>query len=102
VNGDGKTDLIAKDSAGTWYVATSGGTQFVSQGAKLQGFAIDSHDSYRLLPGDFNGDRKTDLIAHDSFGNWHVATSDGTNFISQGVKLQGYPGPFSYKILNEM
>ena len=79
-NGDGKTDIIGRDSRGYWYgaetVATgqwAGKLSFTYRGA----FGI-SATWQNVMTGDFNGDGKTDLIGRDARGYWYVGESIAT------------------------
>ena len=79
-NGDGKTDIIGRDSRGYWYgaetVATgqwAGYLSFTYRGA----FGI-SATWQNVMTGDFNGDGKTDLIGRDARGYWYVGESIAT------------------------
>jgi len=84
VNGDGRDDLIAKETnTGTWHVALSTGTSFINQPNWLTGWANVS-SAYNLLVGDFNRDGKADLLAKEqTTGTWYVALSNGAQFVPQ-------------------
>jgi YD repeat-containing protein len=69
-------------------------------------FPIQSHE---LLPGDFNGDGKTDLLnRYGQYGEWHVSYSNGKNFdwgpvfnqFNTWVELPEEPGQPQIDILN--
>lgn len=102
VNGDGQSDLIAKEKnpPGNWYVALSTTdssavpprTRFVPQPQVwLSGWAITS-SAYNLFAADVNGDHKADIIAKEknSPGNWYVAISNGSQFLPQPTALSGW------------
>lgn len=87
VNGDGKSDLIAKDKnpPSRWQVAINSGSAFLPQpSAWLTGWA-DSSEPYNLFAVDVNGDKKADLIAKEknSPGYWYVALNTGSSFVAQ-------------------
>jgi hypothetical protein len=98
-NGDGKTDIVAWNSAsGAWHVALSTGHSFDPSG----GFWISGFGGPGImLTGDFNGDGKTDIAGYNADANaWHVALSTGhsfdpsagfwiTNFGAPGAMLTG-------------
>ncbi|MGC2372824.1 MAG: VCBS repeat domain-containing M23 family metallopeptidase [Solirubrobacteraceae bacterium] len=60
VNGDGKTDLIAVNDAGTWVLGSNGYGAF---SAPQQWANVPFFGTKATLAGDVNGDSKTDLIA---------------------------------------
>jgi hypothetical protein len=83
-NGDGKSDLLFSwtDDAGNFHnsVAISTGSSF----AGAQDWLMNQGQGAQIYVGDFNGDRKTDLMFtwFDGGGNWHnsVALSTGSSF----------------------
>lgn len=85
-DGDGKTEiLVVKDNQS--YVLSvspvSAATGYLYAASVLYTTtAIKS--GYPVYPGDFNGDRKTDLLVrsspNDPFGSWNVLYSTGTSF----------------------
>lgn len=82
-NGDGRDDVVAKDTNGTWYVAQSYGSGFTPAGYvwMSQWAAGDGH---ALGVGDFNGDHRDDVAAKDANGTWYVALSNGSQFVPSG------------------
>ncbi|MDX8048584.1 FG-GAP-like repeat-containing protein [Lentzea sp. BCCO 10_0798] len=87
-NGDGKDDIatFTRGSAGDVFVATSTGTGF-------SGTTVKWHDRFAFdgevpLVGDFNGDKKADIITftRGAAGDAYVALSDGARFVGDGVK----------------
>lgn len=87
VNGDGKSDLIAKDKAppGGWHVAINTGAAFQPQVSQwLTDWATVS-EPYDLFAVDLNNDRRSDLIAKEKNppGNWYVAINNGSAFQPQ-------------------
>lgn len=79
VNGDGKGDIIGRDSkTGNVVVALSVGTTATTS---TWGSLPTSGNWVDIKPADMNGDGRTDLVARDSnTGNWNVLISDGTKF----------------------
>lgn len=90
VDGDGKSDLIAKDkSIARWYVAKSQGNRFEHLFTWNSNFAPS--DAFTFLAGDVTGDGRADLITKENHsGTWNVASSDGGTFIDSGVWLTGW------------
>lgn len=78
-DGDGKTDILVKTTAGQWYVAKSTGNNFSASGPWISNFGIDA--TVRPIVGDFNGDKKTDIGFKTKDGSWFVALSNGQNFL---------------------
>jgi hypothetical protein len=87
-NGDGKDDIatFTRGSAGDVFVATSTGTGF-------SGTTVKWHDRFAFdgevpLVGDFNGDKKADIITftRGAAGDAYVALSDGARFVGDGLK----------------
>jgi FG-GAP-like repeat len=87
VNGDGMSDLVAKEknAPGHWYVALSTGASFRPEPAPwLEHWATLSAE-YELSVADVDADGKADLVARDKRrrGNWYVAPSTGQSFAPQ-------------------
>ncbi|WP_344174372.1 S8 family serine peptidase [Pilimelia columellifera] len=88
VNGDGRDDIVTftRGGAGDVYAALSNGSSFVGTGVKW-------HDNFAFgtelpLVGDFNGDRKADIVTftRGAAGDVYVALSNGSSFVGTGVK----------------
>src|SRR5262249_50431253 len=87
VNGDGRDDVIGRLGSlsgvpGDWSVARSTGSSFVVENWHGN---WNSHTDWKdVQVGDFNGDYRQDLAGRDpATGDWQVALSTGTQFISQ-------------------
>ena len=86
INGDGKTDLLARNDDGTFQVNLSDGTQwnwnneFSTTLSTANGWTNDN----QLFTADVNGDGKTDMLARQSDGTWEVWLSNGTALTSSG------------------
>jgi RHS repeat-associated protein len=75
-NGDGKPDLmVTKDGRSITYTFNNSGSASVIYDS---GFPTKWHD--KILPGDFNGDGKTDLLTRSSNGIWYLSYSKGDFF----------------------
>ncbi|MET9676022.1 VCBS repeat-containing protein [Streptomyces sp. NPDC006482] len=74
VTGDGKADLVARDTAGKqWLYAGTGAATRPLGGRTQVGYGWQGYNSM-VAPGDLNGDRKADLVARDSSGTlWFYA-----------------------------
>ncbi|MFE7553270.1 FG-GAP repeat domain-containing protein [Streptomyces gardneri] len=74
VTGDGKADLVARDTAGKqWLYAGTGTTAKAFGDRKQIGYGWQSYNSM-VAPGDLNSDGKADLVARDSSGTlWYYA-----------------------------
>lgn len=90
-NGDGKPDLIARKPDGTlWFYASAGTT---AAGVPILGAAVQigrsGWNAYQEVTasGDFNGDRKPDLIARKSDGTlWFYAGTGVVSASSEGYR----------------
>ncbi|MCY1021430.1 FG-GAP-like repeat-containing protein [Pyxidicoccus sp. MSG2] len=63
-NGDGRTDLLCKDPDRIWidYAAADGTFDFVTYSDEYLYTVYCTHAGAKLYLGDFNGDRRTDLL----------------------------------------
>jgi RHS repeat-associated protein len=76
-NGDGKTDLIYTTSAGSYWYISDGNDQ--PYHAYSPYYRVDlTYGKVQYIPGDFNGDGKTDLVVSTSQGSyWYISTGNG-------------------------
>lgn len=93
-NGDGKSDIAARSDRGLFQVALTGtsGSQIPSQWLSKYGDKnVDAAfvDS-KVLAGDWNGDKKADLVIKTKSGQWHVMLSSGASFVVSGVWLNNF------------
>jgi hypothetical protein len=76
-NGDGRSDIMARASSGTWVVGLSNGTSF--DFSVWGGWStIVDWDGVQI--GDFNGDGMADVVGHSSSGRIVIGLSDGAKF----------------------
>lgn len=63
-NADGRTDLLCKDPGRTWidYAGTGGTFDFVTGWHEFLDTTFCTHSTATLYTGDFNGDKRTDLM----------------------------------------
>jgi hypothetical protein len=80
--GDGKADIAGLNKAGTWQVGVSTGSAFQPETWLSSATWAASARIQAIVPGDFNGDGKTDLAAYLANGDWLVAVSTGSTFTS--------------------
>lgn len=83
-DGDGKTEILVVNNQQASIVNISGaasGTGYLYQGSILLTITTITKDC-KLFPGDFNGDRKTDILVRNSNGTWNILYSTGNSFIS--------------------
>ncbi|HTJ47204.1 MAG TPA: FG-GAP-like repeat-containing protein [Kofleriaceae bacterium] len=79
-NGDGKRDLMFYYVGdGTWWMGLSSGSTIDWHSAvNTSGFGNLADRSHRVLVGDFDGDKKTDVMFHYAGdGAWWLGRSDG-------------------------
>ncbi|MEU5438440.1 FG-GAP-like repeat-containing protein [Streptomyces sp. NPDC020719] len=82
-NGDGKPDLIAKDSHGNLFLWAGRGNGTFAAPRKL----TDGWNFTQTTAGDFTGDGKADLIAKDSHGNLFLWAGRGNGTFAAPRKL---------------
>lgn len=86
-NGDGKSDLLLRDSLGTL------GIWFLNGGALAGGGLVGSPGDYSVAAvADFSGDGKADILLSDALGNLGMWIMNGTTISSGG--LVGSPGAY--------
>jgi hypothetical protein len=78
-NGDGRTDLsVERPDSGTWYVYNSTFSITDPQTPSEQAFITTDPAIDRLVPGDYDGDGKTDFgVFRHTDGTWRVKLSGG-------------------------
>lgn len=107
--GDGKADLVAISTASSnnpTFVLNSAGTTFGNSAMWISGWAAGGASSWTILPGDFDGDGRTDLVAispASSNNPTFVAISTGSGFVNAGQWIAGWSagGPSAWTVLAE-
>lgn len=96
-DGDGKNEILVVNNQQASILnisATDPSSGYLFQNSILLTVTTITKDS-KLFPGDFNGDRKTDLLVRNSNGTWTIMYSTGKAFTSvpfsfnQTVNLTG-------------
>jgi hypothetical protein len=83
--GDGKPDLLARDSSGNLYVYPGSGDPTAPFGPRVK--AGYGWGGYTMVgPGDVNGDTKPDLVARDSSGNLYLYPGTGVPTAPYGAR----------------
>jgi GH25 family lysozyme M1 (1,4-beta-N-acetylmuramidase) len=79
INGDGKTDLIGRDTAGDhWLYPNTGGTGTSTFGTRTQ-IGEGWNAMTAITFGDLNSDNRTDIISRDAAGDlWLYPNTGGT------------------------
>ncbi|MEP7166604.1 MAG: FG-GAP-like repeat-containing protein [Candidatus Woesebacteria bacterium] len=103
-DGDGREDLIkysdpTTNPAGTWRIvfSNSTGNGFVRGESWTAAGTTDGWASTTV--GDFNGDKKDDLITYTATGTWQVYFSTGTGFSKAPSTWAGHAGgPLNNKV----
>lgn len=88
VDGDGKMELLitTKPVSGTsssylFWIAKSGNSYLASFNNSYSPYTEINKDC-KLFPGDFNGDRKSDILMRKADGSWKLLISNGFTFLS--------------------
>ncbi|MFN0062272.1 MAG: FG-GAP-like repeat-containing protein [Myxococcaceae bacterium] len=100
-NGDGRQDLLFyRPGVGPSYLSRSNGDgtfSTVSATSGFNGYGL-THDDDRLVPFDFNGDGKQDILAYRPGGGWvHVNRSNGDGTFTRVIASTGF---YSYDLLD--
>ncbi|MEL6698454.1 MAG: FG-GAP-like repeat-containing protein [Bacteroidota bacterium] len=82
-NGDGKGDLfhVVNNNYGRVWQSNGNGTFSIKSPFPNSGYAL-SANNYNFIPGDFNGDGKTDMFHALTGGSGHVWQSNGNGTFS--------------------
>ncbi|MFD4370742.1 FG-GAP-like repeat-containing protein [Streptomyces sp. NPDC058486] len=86
LSGDGKPDLLARTTTGELYLYKGSGTGGFQSGRTKVGTGWNGFTTL-LAPGDYNGDRKADLLARNAAGDLYLYKGTGTGGFQAGVKI---------------
>jgi len=94
-DGNGKTDIACYAGTASWAIGLSTGADFVSY-LWTGGVAPSTPIGNQCVPGDFNGDGRTDIACETASGTgaWAIALSTGTGWQTPtwvGTRGAGYP-----------
>jgi hypothetical protein len=90
-NGDGKSDVLARDKAGALYLYPGNG----SGGWKPRAKVGSGWQNFTTIvgPGDFNGDQYVDVIARDKYGALYLYPGNGSGGWKPRTKIgSGWQG----------
>lgn len=81
-DGDGKMELLVTIDNQTYVLAISfyNNNLFLPYRSDVVYQTSSLTSSNKIYPGDFNGDRKTDLLVRGSITNWYILYSTGKSF----------------------
>ena len=79
-DGDGKNELFVTKGQ-TSYILSFEKVSSVSYNCILVASTNLVTNTSKYFPGDFNGDKKTDILVRSSNGSWNILFSTGTDFI---------------------
>ena len=80
-NGDGRDDVLVRHTSGSWYYYAMNGRRPIS--GTSGGAALTRDNNWRLVGiGDFNGDRRDDVLVRHTSGSWYYYAMNGRRPIS--------------------
>lgn len=96
-DGDGRNEIMVTKDGASYIIAVKPippSTGYLYAGEVISQAVISGNS--KIFPGDFNGDKKSDLLFKDmNSGLWYIATSNGKSYtgtqftFNQNVKLTG-------------
>ncbi|WP_309070522.1 FG-GAP-like repeat-containing protein [Arthrobacter sp.] len=79
LNNDGRSDVLARDTSGRLWLYTGTGTGRINAGVQIAtGTNWGAFNSF-VTPGDFNGDRRADLLVRDAAGALFLYPGNGAS-----------------------
>ncbi len=95
-NGDDKADVLLYDAdAGNWWLATCDGQKLTwgaTPASSVPGFGNLLDGGHAIWIGDFNGDRKADVLFYAADGNWWLGICDGQKLTWGATPASSVPG----------
>ncbi len=85
IDGDGKTEIMVTHGAKTYFFSLKKTSDYPPYlYIALNHFDLITEEinyESKVYPGDFNGDRKTDLLVRNANNTWKIITSTGTSLL---------------------
>lgn len=79
LNNDGRSDVLARDTSGRLWLYAGTGTGRINAGVQIAtGTNWNAFNSF-ITPGDFNGDRRADLLVRDASGALFLYPGNGAS-----------------------
>jgi RHS repeat-associated protein len=92
-DGDGKHEILVTKGNTSYVLSVQriSATTGYSFGAFVIATTTEVVMNCRVYPGDFNGDRKSDLLVRNTNGSWKILYSTGTAFIAASFSFNQNP-----------
>ncbi|HKM88556.1 MAG TPA: VCBS repeat-containing protein, partial [Xanthobacteraceae bacterium] len=95
-NGDGKTDILWRDTAGDVAIWEMNGTTILNPTAT---YVATVSTAWSIVgTGDFNGDGKTDILWHDTSGDVAIWLMNGTSILNPTTSYVATVSPSTWSV----